>query len=144
MFDILIITETKLDDTHPILQLGGYSRPCRLDRNRNGEGVIIYVRENIPSKILRKHLFPNDIEGIFVEINFKKSKWLLYGSYHPSSQSDQHYFDNIDKALDIYCQYDKVVVIADFNAQIREKCFDGFLFQHEFKSVNDKPTCYKN
>ena len=48
--------------------------PYRLDKNRNGGGVIIYVREDIPSKFLRKHLFSNDIEGLFVEINFRKSK----------------------------------------------------------------------
>ena len=93
MFDILIITETKLDDTYPILQfhIDGYSMPYRLERNRNGGGVIIYVREDIPSKVLRKPLFPNDIEGIFVEIIFRKSKWLLCGAYHPPSQSDQYY-----------------------------------------------------
>ena len=128
MSDISIITETKLDDTYPISQfhIDGYSMPYRLDRNRNGGGVIIYVREDIPSKILRKHFFPNDIEGIFVEINFRKSKWLLCGTYHPPSQSDQYYFDNIDKALDVYCQYEKIMLVGDFNAQIEEKCFDDY------------------
>ena len=56
--------------------LDGYSMPYRLDRNRNGGGVIIYVREDIPSNILRKHFCPNDIEGIFVEINFRKSDYF--------------------------------------------------------------------
>ena len=146
VIDILIITETKLDETYPISQfhIDGYSMPYRLDRNRNGGGVIIYVRKDIPSKILRKHFFPNDIEGIFVELNFRKSKWLLCGTYHPPSQSDQYYFDNIDKALDVYCQYEKIMLVGDFNAQIGEKCFDDFLFQHELRSVNDRPTCYKN
>ena len=45
----------------------------KLDRNGNGGGVIIYVREYIPSNFLRKYLFQNDIEGRFVEINFSKS-----------------------------------------------------------------------
>ena len=146
MSDISIITETKLDDTYPISQfhIDGYSMPYRLDRNRNDGGVIIYAREDIPSKVLRKHLFLNDIEGIFVEINFRKRKWLLCGTYHPPSQSDQYYFDNIDKALDVYCQYEKIMLVGDFNAQIGEKCFDDFLFQHELRSVNDRPTCYKN
>ena len=108
MFDILIITETKLDDTYPTSQfyIDGYSMPYRLEGNRNDGGVIIHVSEDIPSKVLRKNLFPNDIEGIFVEINFRKSKWLLCRTYHPPSQSDQYYFDNIDKALDVYCQYE--------------------------------------
>ena len=67
--------------------------PYRLDRNRNGGGLIIYVRDDIPSKVLRKHIFPNNIEGTFVEINFGKGKWLLCGTYRPPSQSDQYYFD---------------------------------------------------
>ena len=105
MSDISIITETKLDDTYPISQfhIDGYSMPYRLDRNRNDGGVIIYVRDDIQSNILRKHLFPNDVELIFVDINFRRSKWLICGTYHPPSQSDQYYFDNIDKAPDVYC-----------------------------------------
>ena len=48
MFDILIITETKLDGTYPVSQfhIDGYSMLYRLGRNRNGGGVIIYAREN--------------------------------------------------------------------------------------------------
>ena len=79
--------------------MNGYSMLDRLDRNRNGEGVVTYVREDIPSKILNKHLFSNDIEGIFVEINFRKSKWLLCGTYQPPSQSDHYYFDSTDKTF---------------------------------------------
>ena len=54
MFDILITAETKLDDTYPISQfhIDGYSMSYRYDRTRNGGRVIIYVREDIPSKIL--------------------------------------------------------------------------------------------
>ena len=45
----------------------------------------------IPSKILSKHIFSSDIEGIFMEINFKKVKWLVFGTYHPSSQSGLYF-----------------------------------------------------
>ena len=40
--DILVITETKLDDTFPLGQfyVDGFTMPYRLDRNRNGGGVI--------------------------------------------------------------------------------------------------------
>ena len=39
--DILVLTETKLDDTFPIAQflVNGFSEPCRLERNRTGEGL---------------------------------------------------------------------------------------------------------
>ena len=69
VFDIFIITETKLDDTFPIsqFQIEGYSTPYRIDRNHRGGGVIIYVREDIPSKLLTSYVFPTDIEAIFLE-----------------------------------------------------------------------------
>ena len=60
--DVLVITET-LDETFPTSSfiIDGYSKPYRRDRNANGGGVLIYVREDIPSKELTGHNFPDDI-----------------------------------------------------------------------------------
>ena len=44
--------------------------------------------------------FPYDKEGLFVELNLRKCKWLLFRTYHPPSQEDIYYFDNLDKAFD--------------------------------------------
>ena len=52
--DILVIAETKLDDTLPLGQF--YVEGLLLDRNRNEGSVIIYVREDISSKILEKQI----------------------------------------------------------------------------------------
>ena len=38
--------------------------------------------------------------------------------------------DNLDKALDVYSTYEKVLITGDFNAQEGEKCLDTFLYQH--------------
>ena len=83
--DIHVITETKLNSTFPTSQflIESYNEPYRFDRNRNGVDVLIYVREDIPSKPLTDHKLSHDIEGIFVELNLRKNKWLLFGSYHP-------------------------------------------------------------
>ena len=142
MLDILIITETKLDDTFPGSQfhIDGFSKPYRLDRNRNGGGVIIYVREDILSKILTKRVLPTDIEALFIESNFRKCKWLLSGIYHPLSQSDQYLFDKLDNALDVYSNYKNILLVDDFNARIGETCLDTFLYQHELENVNKEPT----
>ena len=69
--DVITIQETKLDSSFPPGQflLDGYAEPYRLDRNRDGGGVMIYVREDIPSKLLNKHNFTSPIEGLFIEIN---------------------------------------------------------------------------
>ena len=83
--DILILTETKLDESFRTIQflIEGYSKPFRLDRNRNGGGLLVYIREDIPSKELKSHTLAEDIEGIFIEINLRKCKWLLFATYHP-------------------------------------------------------------
>ena len=124
--DILVLTETKLDDTFPAAQflVNGFLEPYRLDRNRNGGGVMICIREDIPSKGLDKHVFPYDIEGLFVELNFRKCKWLLFGTYHPPSQADIYYFDNLDKRFDTYSSYEKCLLIGDFNTEISEPRID--------------------
>ena len=57
----------------------------------NGGGVMICVREELPSKELLKHTFPNDIEALVIEINLRKTKFLLIGGYRPP-QSQNHFF----------------------------------------------------
>ena len=92
--DILVVCETKLDETFPSSQfhMDGFALPYRLDRNRNDGGVLIFVKEDIPSKLLTKHNFPSDVKGLFVKLNFRKSKWLLFGTYHPPAQNDQYFY----------------------------------------------------
>ena len=78
-----MISETKLDESFPVGQflMDGYSVPYRLDRDGNGVGILLYIRENIPSKLLSIN---RNIEGFFVEINLRnKKKWLLSCSYNP-------------------------------------------------------------
>ena len=60
--DILVVTETKLDNSFQTAQfvIDGYKEPFRLDRNKNGGGVAIYVRDDIPCEQLHKHTFPSE------------------------------------------------------------------------------------
>ena len=51
--DILLILETKVDSSFPTAQflIDGFTTYRRY-RNRNGEGVLLYIREDIPSNVL--------------------------------------------------------------------------------------------
>ena len=83
---LLVITETRLDDsllTSKFLVIE-FSVSCRLGRNRNGDGIMIFIRDDIPSRLLTKHVFPDDIEGLFLELNFRKVKWLQFGTLSPA------------------------------------------------------------
>ena len=52
--DILIKSKTKLDESFPVGQflMDGYSVPYPFDRDGNGGGILLYIREDIPSKLL--------------------------------------------------------------------------------------------
>ena len=77
--------------------------------------------------MLTKHNSPYNIKGLFVELNFRKSKWLLGGVYHPPSQPDQYFFNSLDKALNLYCNYENVNLVGGFNPKIGETHLDTFL-----------------
>ena len=57
--DVLLISEIKIDS-----YLEGYATPYRLDINANGSGILLYIREDVPSKLLNSDL---SIQGFFVE-----------------------------------------------------------------------------
>ena len=56
-----------------------------LDRDRFGGGILIYVQENIPAKPLSREA--KTIEGIFIELNFRKKKWPFSCFYKPSKSN---------------------------------------------------------
>ena len=101
-FDEIIVTETKLDDSFPKAQfcIDGFSIPYRLDKNRNGGGLMISVRDDIPNKMVTKHNLPEDTKAGFIELNFLKCKWLLCATYRAPSHNC--FFDNIDKGCVFY------------------------------------------
>ena len=86
--DVLVIGETKLDSSFPNSQfdVDGHKSPFRKDRNSNGGGLLIYVKDDIPSCKLSDHLpQPDNIEIIATQLNFRKQKWLFMGIYRSKS-----------------------------------------------------------
>ena len=92
--DILILTETKLDETFltsPFL-MDGFSKSHRFELwSIFGIQFQVRFQKNIVAQTI--------IECLFIELKFRKCKWLLCGTYHPPSQDDEYYFNYLDKAL---------------------------------------------
>ena len=105
---------------------------------------MICVREELPSKELLKHTFPNDIEALVIEINLRKTKFLLIGGYRPP-QSQNHFFPSITNALDVYSRaYDKFLLADDFNLETTESIIDDFMYENNLKCIVNDKTCFKN
>ena len=136
--DILIVGETKLDDTFPTNQfsINGFSKPYRMDRNRFGGGIMIFIREDIPSKLMSNHTFPNDIESLLIAINLNKSTFLLLGGYRPPRQSDTYFFEAINRGLDMYRDtFEKLLLTGDFNTNVTEPCLGEFLDANDLTNI---------
>ena len=145
--DILLVSETKLDETFPTNQffIEGYSQPFRLDKNALSGGIMIYIRNDIPCKILNKHSLPNDIEGLFIEITLRKRKWILFGGYNPLKVRISYFLEHVGKSLDKYLgDYDNVLLLGDFNSEVVEKSMKEFCGIYNLQNLIKEPTCYKN
>ena len=55
----------------------------------------------------------------------KKRDSLVYLTYNTT----------LDKAIDVYSHYEKILLVGDFNGEISEFCLDYLLYQHELKNL---------
>ena len=76
------------------------SKPYRFIRNSKGEGIILYVREDIPSKLANSSCIDHDKEQFLVELNLRKQKWLITCNYNPYKTTIKGYLEYIDKEID--------------------------------------------
>ena len=145
--DVLLVSETKLDISFPnsLFHIDGYSPPYRKDRSNNGGGLILYVRNDIPSKELRHICIPIDKECIFIEINLFKRKWLICGFYNPHKNQIDTQLSFLSECLDYYLSYyDNIIILGDFNSEPTETCISEFIGNYNLKNLVNEPTCYKN
>ena len=97
-----MVSETKLDNSFPVGQflIDGYIPSIRLDRGIHGGGLMLFVREDIPCKLLS--LGNRPMEGFNVEINLRKSRWLLCCSYNPSRSNIDFHLEHLNRNLSLY------------------------------------------
>ena len=105
--DILMISETRVDDSFPDDQffVDGLGRLFCIDRNRNGEGIMLFIRNDIPAKVVSTD--DRSIESFYAELNFRKKIWLLNCFYNPKDSSIESHLDSLSKSIDsLSCKYD--------------------------------------
>ena len=142
--DVLVLSETKIDESFPEDQfkIPGFCTPFRLDRGRFGGGILVYIQENIPAKLASE---AKTIEGIFIELNFRKKKWLLSCSYNPSKSNIISHLEHLRRSSDFFlANYNNFLLMGDFNVNTSELNMKDFCDSCGFKSLIKVPTCLKN
>ena len=145
--DILVITESKLDNSFPVSQfcIEGFSPPFRLDRNANGGGILIYIREDITCRELKDHPPLKKFEGIFLGLNLKRSKSLVFGGYNPSKGNIANFVKGLGPTLDRYMpKFDNFLLLGDFNSEMTENTMKEFSDTYNLSNLIKEPTCFKN
>ena len=73
--DILLVTESKLDNFFPSAQfyIHEYSTPYHFGRISNGGGILLFIREDILFKIFEDVDLEICLKAMFIEINIRKS-----------------------------------------------------------------------
>ena len=74
----------------------------RIDRNKFGGGLILFVKENILCKVLNTFRFSEECEIISINFSISNKKWLLLGIYNPPLQNEALFDEQIKRALNTY------------------------------------------
>ena len=143
--NVLMISETKLDDSFSSMQflIEGYGPPYRLDRNSHGGGILVYVREDIPCKLIP--MKKCTIEVFFLELNLRSKKWFITCSCNPHRTFITHHLNSIGKNLDLLSgNYENIFLMGDFNVDMENINLKDFCDLYNFKNLIKEPTCFKN
>ena len=125
--------------------MSGFKTPYRFDKTDKSGGLLTYVKNEIPSKILTNFLFDSNFQIIPIELNFRKCKWILFSIYRPPNQDLHVFINTLSEALLYYSTiYKNFLIMGDFNCTADSSIMKGFLENFDLSSILNKPTCFKS
>ena len=84
---------------------------CLVDCYKFGGGIMVFVREDIPSSVLSLN---KSIESLFIELNFHKKKWL-FAVHIILTYNISNHLDLLRRSLDSYsAEYEHFIIVEDF------------------------------
>ena len=138
-----MISGTKIDETFSFRQfyIEGLTPPYRLDQNCHKSGILVYVREDIPPKLIEMN---SSIESISIELNLRKKKWLVNCSYNANNSKICDHLISLRKRLDTLLTNDENVSYGKFNAEEANIHIKDFSNLYKLKNLIKVPTCLEN
>jgi hypothetical protein len=149
-FYILAINETKLDSSisDSEIYINGYTI-IRKDRNRNGGGIAIYIKNNISHfERVDLTLDSGNLELICIEINRLHCRPFLLRAWYRPPNSEIELFDNLELFL-FKCDIEnkELILIGDINCDYMKVSLDPhsrrlqFLCSlYQLSQLVDEPT----
>jgi len=141
IMDIICIAETKIDGSFPSSQFSLKTPPYRLDISDRSGGLLTFVKSNIPSRQLSASM-PDDIQILPVELNLRKSKWLILNVYRPPKQRYGYFLDKLSECIIYFSSFDSIIVIGDLEPDSPE--MSSFIESHSLFNHMKQNTCWKS
>ena len=134
--DVLMISGTKIDDSFSIVNflIDGFSQPYRIDRNSSGGEIMLYVRENIPSNLLKVESLPI---GFYLELKLRSENWLINYSYNPNRNAIGNHLETLGDFLDFHSSSsNNIIILGDFNVSVEEPHMKTFCEKYSLQNFN--------
>ena len=94
---------------------------------------------------LKSDNLPNDVNGILIELNLRKVKWLFFSTYHLHSQSEDYYFAHVSNFLDAFSStYDWLSLVGNSNTEDSKETLFKFLKKYNAANIVNDKTCFKS
>ena len=107
--------------------------------------ILVYIRDDIRSRIIECENLPNSFEGLVIELSFNLKKWLLICFYNPHRNSIKEHMRVLSCCLDQNIQkYENIILMGDYNAEVTETSMQVFCESYFLESMVKKPVCFKN
>ena len=127
----MVISETKLDDSFPEKKVF-LTNSFRLRSERE-------ITTNFSS------FEDKPIEALFIELNFRKNKWLLSSLYNPNKNNILNHLQRFRNSLYLYsAKYENITLIGEFNVSLEDSHMEEFCESYGLKNLIKVPTCHKN
>lgn len=145
--DLICVTETWLHEgiSESTVAVEGYHM-LRIDRKHcRGGGICLYHKSDILCKIIdaSNDSFENRTEYMLVEIRMNYQRFLLGVFYCPPGIDCSNVLEQ--KLADLSLSYSNVVLIGDFNTNLKKDCARSNRFREVLNSfglfcINNEPT----
>ena len=135
-FDILAISETKLDKTYPDSQFAIHSfRMCRSDRNIYGGGLMIFVQSDLCFTVTKEleDQYGIDtsnlrIEHIILKVKVARSWLTVMAIYRPPSNPKSQWKFELSRLFEVVTTFpNDVICVGDFNSNLLDPKDSGHL-----------------
>lgn len=140
-FDIACFSETKLDDSIPnSFLINNFYTRIRLDRNRHGGGLIIFIKNGIK---IKRTFFHKEIELIYFQLEIKNQKFNFIYCYRSPCLKETQYLDKLEDFLQTLNLNESLFVIGDLNMDCKNKQnskIEIFLANNDLINFITKPT----